>query len=66
MRNSGDGTRNILIHIIDVVDDGRLVHDRSVVDIRHLRDIHCSVADVDAIHVATAYGIRRHVDFARA
>ena len=66
LRNRGDGTRNILVHIRDVVNDGRLVHDRGVVDTRHLRDIHCSVADVDAIHVATAYGIRGHVDFARA
>ena len=37
-----------------------------MIDVGHLRNVHCRIAHVDAIHVSLAYVIRRHIHFPRA
>jgi hypothetical protein len=60
MRNRGDCTDIVLVHVPDVGD----VH--VVVDVCDIDNIYRCIRDVHLLHVALARAIRRNVHFTRA
>lgn len=66
LRNCRHRARYSLVHVCNVRDIRRLIDDSGVIDIRDGSGVDGGVADVDPVHIPTADGIRRYIDFARA
>src|SRR5579863_5656756 len=65
LRNRRHCTLHVPICISDIRDGRGLVNDGCVIDVGDLGDVHGRAADVDALHIAAAYWIRRHINFTR-
>jgi hypothetical protein len=65
LRNRGDRSLHIAVHITNVVDCRVVVDDRRVVDVRDRGLIDSRVGDVDAIYIRRAHAVCGNVNLSR-